>query len=58
MTTIGVTSRLHRGYVALLRGYIAIFRGYAAHHARKSLPPLGFSARVRPLPYFYLPSTG
>lgn len=58
MTTIGVTSRLHRGYVAILRGYIAIFRGYAAQHARKSLLPLAFSARLHPLPYFYLPSTG
>lgn len=57
MKTIGVTSRLRRGYVAGRRGYIALSRGYVAHRARKPLFFLAFLSKSRPLPFFYLLST-
>lgn len=58
MTDIGVTSRIHRGNVALSRGYVATFRGYVAVHCSKPLNQLSFSEDFRPLPSFYLSSTG
>lgn len=58
MTGIGVTSRGRRGYIALYRGYVAVLRGYVAQQVRNPLFPLSFSAHFRPLPSFYLLSTG